>query len=185
MRSLTLLAFMATTFTTTQALAQYVPDTYSVELNKTQILRLSQPASSVLIGNPDIADVTVHSLDTLFVVGRGFGETNLIVLGQNGHEILDGDVTVTHNLPDHGVRLYNAKSRETYSCLPYCQPSPILGDDPAFIGGNSNGLTPLNASSTSSNTSGPAPSPSQSGNDNLAGRDDNSTESVSNEDGFN
>jgi len=52
-------------------------ESYKVELNKTEIVRLPGAAASVIIGNPKIADVTVQSSDLLFVVGRGYGETNL------------------------------------------------------------------------------------------------------------
>ena len=53
---------------------------YSVDLNKTEVVYLPENAGAVVIGNPQIADVSVHSANTLFVVGRGYGETNLIVL---------------------------------------------------------------------------------------------------------
>jgi len=109
---------------------------YKVELNKTEILRLPRAASSIIIGNPKIADVTVQSSDVLFVIGRGFGETNLIILDANGSTMMDADLQVVNSLPSHGVRLYNGKSRETYSCIPYCGPSPVLGDNPAFIRSN-------------------------------------------------
>jgi hypothetical protein len=110
--------------------------TYSVELNKTQVLRLPAVASAVIIGNPKIADVSVHAVDTLFIVGRGFGETNLIILGQDGETMMDADIQVVHTTSSHGTRLFNAKERESYSCNPYCQPSPVLGDDPGFIRNN-------------------------------------------------
>lgn len=110
---------------------------YQVDLNKTQILHLPMAAGSVVIGNPAIADVTVHSPTTIMVVGRGFGETNLIVLDRNGHTMVDADIQVTSITPSNGVRLFNAKSRETYSCSPYCQPSPVLGDSPEHISANS------------------------------------------------
>jgi len=85
---------------------------YKVELNKTEIVRLPGAAASVIIGNPKIADV--------------------------------------------GVRLYNGKSRETYSCIPYCGPSPVLGDDTGFIGDNTSQeeeLTNFTAFSSSQSTS--------------------------------
>ena len=44
-------------------------ETYTVELNKTEILRLPGAAAAIIIGNPKIADVTVQSSDLLFVVG--------------------------------------------------------------------------------------------------------------------
>lgn len=130
---------------------------YKVEINKTEILRLPRAAASIVVGNPRIADVTVQSTDTLFVVGRGFGETNLIILDTNGDIILDADLQVVNSLPTHGVRLYNGTSRETYSCIPYCGPSPVLGDDPGFIGDNTaaekelNNTTAFSSSSSSSN----------------------------------
>lgn len=110
---------------------------YQVDLNKTQILRLPAAAGSVIVGNPAIADVSVHSPTTIMVVGRGFGETNLIILDRSGQTMVDADVQVTSITPSNGVRLFNAKSRETYNCSPYCQPSPVLGDNPEHISANS------------------------------------------------
>ncbi len=109
---------------------------YSVELNKTEVVYLPANAGAVVVGNPDIADVSVHSANTIFVVGRGYGETNLVVLNSDGHKIMDADIQVVNNLPNQGVRLYNAKSRETYNCVPYCQPAPVLGDSRQFITSN-------------------------------------------------
>ena len=117
--------------------AQASDPIFQVDLNKTQILRLPAAAGSVIIGNPAIADVTVHSPTMIMVVGRGFGETNLIVLDRNGGTMVDADIQVTSITPTNGVRLFNAKSRQTYSCSPYCQPSPVLGDAAEHISANS------------------------------------------------
>lgn len=122
----------------------YANDVYKVDLNKTKIVRLPVDAASVVIGNPDIADVTVQSVRTLFVVGRGFGETNLIILDANGDTVMDADIQVIHTMPLHSVRVHNGASKETYSCLPACQPAPILGDDMAFIGNNTAPKPPTN-----------------------------------------
>ena len=120
-------------------------ESYKVELNKTEIVRLPGAAAAIIIGNPNIADVTVQSSDLLFVVGRGYGETNLIILDSNGNTMLDADLQVVNTLPRHGVRLYNGKDRETYSCIPYCGPSPVLGDNPGFIGNNTSDADELDA----------------------------------------
>ncbi|MEM7729356.1 MAG: pilus assembly protein N-terminal domain-containing protein [Pseudomonadota bacterium] len=109
---------------------------YRVDLNKTQILRLPAAAGSVVVGNPSIADITVHSPTMIMVVGRGFGETNLIVLDRAGETMVDADIQVTAITPSNGVRLFKATSRETYSCAPYCQPSPVLGDSPEHLAAN-------------------------------------------------
>jgi len=109
---------------------------FSVELNKTEVVYLPDNAGAVVIGNPEIADVSIHSANTIFVVGRGYGETNLVVLNSAGHKIMDADIQVINNLPPNGVRLFNGKQRETYSCAPYCQPAPVLGDNRQFISAN-------------------------------------------------
>lgn len=107
--------------------------TYSVELNKTEIVRLSEPASAVVIGNPKIADVSVHSSDTVFVLGRGYGQTNLIVLNANGDTIMDADIQVVSPISVGNVRLYEGRNRATYSCAPNCLPAPVLGDSVEFV----------------------------------------------------
>lgn len=137
------------------AIPAFAGGSYSVDLNKTEIVRLPESAGAVVIGNPQIADVTVHSANTLFVVGRGYGETNLIVLNASGHTIMNADIQVTHKQSTHGVRLFNGKERESYNCMPYCLPSPILGDAAEFIQGNSGQAQDIdNRSSTASPTSG-------------------------------
>ena len=128
---------------------------YSVELNKTEVVYLPANAGAVVIGNPDIADVSVHSANTIFVVGRGYGETNLVVLNAAGQKIMDADIQVINNLPAHGVRIYNGADRSTYSCAPYCQPSPVLGDSPQFIGSNQGRGTAINNNVASGAASSP------------------------------
>lgn len=130
---------------------------YSVDLNKTEIVRLPENAGAVVIGNPEIADVTVHSANTLFVVGRGYGETNLIVLNGAGHTIMNANIQVINKLSSNGVRLYNGKMRESYSCAPYCLPAPVLGDSPVFINSNSGEAQTI---SNNASTALPTPSPS-------------------------
>jgi hypothetical protein len=124
---------------------------YSVELNKTEVVYLPANAGAVVIGNPEIADVSVHSANTIFVVGRGYGETNLVVLDASGQKIMDADIQVVNNLPAHGVRIYNGAERSTYSCAPYCQPSPVLGDSPEFIGSNQGQTTTIDNNVASGN----------------------------------
>ena len=120
---------------------------YTVELNKTEIVRLPGAAASIIIGNPKIADVTVQSSDLIFVVGRGYGETNLIILDAQGNTMMNADLQVVNTLSANGVRLYNGKQRETYSCIPFCGPSPVLGDTRVFIAGNTSQERSLTSSS--------------------------------------
>jgi len=129
----------------TQPVVQALPlttvasPTFLVSLNKTEIVKLPAQTNAIIVGNPDIADISVHSSDTIFVVGRSYGETNLVVLNSAGDLILNATLQVTSALSDNGVRLhFGGGQRETYSCAPYCVGAPILGDSPDFITLNSN-----------------------------------------------
>ncbi len=136
---------------TVSSMAAFAGQHYSVDLNKTEVVYLPENAGAIVVGNPNIADISIHSANTIFVVGRGYGETNLIVLNAEGHSILNADIQVTQTQPSHGVRLYNGKVRESYSCTPNCLPSPVLGDSPGFIDANSGSAENItnNAASTS------------------------------------
>ncbi|MBL4871247.1 MAG: pilus assembly protein N-terminal domain-containing protein [Robiginitomaculum sp.] len=104
-------------------------------MNKTQILHLPSAASTIIVGNPDIADISVHSPNTIFIIGRGYGQTNLIALDAQGQTILQANITVKSTNTRFGVRVINiGAGQESYHCAPNCLPTPILGDSPDFIG---------------------------------------------------
>ena len=114
-------------------IAAYAQD-YSVEINKTKILQLQAPAAAVIVGNPAIADVSVHSPTMLFIVGRGYGVTNVIILDEFGQTIMDADIQVGQNKSSSGKRVLLAgQGWKSYDCNPFCQPAPVLGDDPMFV----------------------------------------------------
>ncbi|WP_371396127.1 pilus assembly protein N-terminal domain-containing protein [Fretibacter rubidus] len=127
---------------------------YTVPLNKNEMVRLPAPASAIIIGDPTIADVSIHSSDIILVIGRSFGETNLIVLDEAGQTIMNTDIQVVDKPPRGRVRLYNiGEGRQTFSCTPECMPAPALGDAGDFL----TAFTPLGNGGTISNqvASGP------------------------------
>ena len=122
---------------------------YTVPLNKNEMVRLPAPASAVIIGDPNIADVSIHSSDIILVIGRSFGETNLIVLDEAGQTIMNTDIQVVDRSPRGRVRVYKVgQGRETYSCTPECLPAPALGDGSEFSGA----FTPTPTGGTITNT---------------------------------
>ena len=143
-----LVGYNSANYSTTYHPAAIAPpplnQTYSVGLNKTEIVRLPVAASAILVGNPAVADVSIHSADTFFVVGRSYGETNVIILDKLGHTILDANIQVNNKLPRNGIRVfYGANQRETYNCAPHCTAAPVLGDTPEFIAANSAGSSEI------------------------------------------
>lgn len=110
-------------------------DTFMVDMNKTQIMRLPSAAAAVVVGNPEIADVSVHSPTLLFVVGRGVGTTNVIVLDSLGQTIISKDIHVQSIPTSSSRRVYKAGDGwNSYDCTPFCQPSPTPGDTAEFAG---------------------------------------------------
>ncbi len=105
----------------------------SVKVNMARILRIDAPASTVIIGNPGIADITIQDPQTLVLTGKSYGQTNLIILDSSGNPIADTMIEVTQDMADV-VTVYMGDKRQSYSCEPVCQSIIMMGDDPAFTG---------------------------------------------------
>jgi len=103
----------------------------TVKANMARILRISAPASTVIIGNPAVADVTIQDPQTLVLTGKSFGQTNLIVLDARGEPIADTLIEVVQEQAGL-VTVYMGNQRTSMSCAPVCQPVIMLGDDPVY-----------------------------------------------------
>ena len=91
-----------------------------VVLNQAKILKMSRPATTVVIGNPEVVDATVHDATTIVLTGQGFGRTNLVVLDGAGTPILDEQIAVRRD-NDATMRVYRRAIIETLSCEPFCE----------------------------------------------------------------
>ena len=70
----------------------------AVELNEGQLIRLSEPAASVFITNPNVADINVRSTQLVYLFGRTPGKTTLFALDADDNVIANMEVVVQHNL---------------------------------------------------------------------------------------
>jgi hypothetical protein len=97
-------------------------------LDQAKIARLPAGATTLIIGNPMIADVTMlKNNKSMVITGKGFGQTNLIAVDAEGSVIVEEQVRV---LPAKTVLvLQNGNSRISYACNPQCMPTVQLGDD--------------------------------------------------------
>ncbi len=105
----------------------------SVQVNMARILRIDAPASTVIIGNPGVADITIQDPQTLVLTGKSYGQTNLIILDASGNPIADTLIRVTQDLTDI-VTMYVGDQRQSFNCEPVCQSVIMMGDDPGFTG---------------------------------------------------
>ncbi len=109
--------------------AAQAPDLLAVTLDQAKIAKLPPGASTLIIGNPMIADVTMlKGSGVMVITGKGFGDTNLIALAADGSVLEEKQLRV---LPaDTVVVLQNGAARISYACNPDCMPTVQLGDDP-------------------------------------------------------
>lgn len=98
-----------------------------VTLDHAKILRLEGEASTVILGNPAIADATVFNKSMLVITGKSYGSTNLVILDEEGQEISVNTISVKA-ADDRLVTVHRGNARESYECAPNCQPSLVIGD---------------------------------------------------------
>lgn len=94
----------------------------SVAIDHTARINLRGDAASVIVGNPAVADVTVVDERTLFLSGRGYGVTEVVVLDPLGRTIWQGEVVVT--APTEGaVSVYRGSQVTEMACAQSCSTS--------------------------------------------------------------
>lgn len=108
--------------------AEYV----NVILDQATIEKLPDHASTVVIGNPLIADVSIQAGGLLVVTGKGYGITNLVAFDRGGAVLMDKLIRV-QGATDAIVVVYRGIERESYSCTPICERRVTLGDTASFF----------------------------------------------------
>src|SRR6476619_8099135 len=103
------------------------PDKIAVYVDQAKLIKIPAKASTIVVGNPLIADVTLQSGGIVVVTGKGYGATNFIAMDRNGEVLVDRQIQV-EGPTDQLITVYRGEARETYSCVPICQKRITLGD---------------------------------------------------------
>jgi Flp pilus assembly secretin CpaC len=116
------------------ALADPGPDSKSIAVNVDQakLVKLPPRVSTIVVGNPLIADVTLQPGGLIVVTGKGYGATNFIAMDRAGEVLVDRIIQV-EGPTDQLVTVYRGVERESYSCMPICQRRVTLGDGDVFF----------------------------------------------------
>src|SRR4029077_12607004 len=86
-----------------------------------------EATATLIVGNPMIADVTMLKNNNTMIIGKGFGQTNLIAIDGDGSLIEEQQIQV---LPAKTVLVLQSGSYRIYfACNPACMPTVQLGDD--------------------------------------------------------
>ena len=104
----------------------------SVETNKTVPVRVTGSAASIVIGNKNVADVAVHDEHLIFITGKTFGTTNLMIFDKSGKQIMSSDVVVTANASNL-VTINRSGASYTYDCAPECRSVTSAGDEETYF----------------------------------------------------
>jgi len=113
---------------TAAAAASTASGVLSITLDQAKVAQLPAGATTLVVGNPAIADVTMLKGGLAMVVtGKGYGETNLIALDAQGNIIDEKQIEVE---PTRSVLVVQRGSdRLSYWCNPTCMPTVQLGDE--------------------------------------------------------
>ena len=87
-----------------------------------------KPVATVYVGNPSIADINMIDSRHAFILGKGYGNTNIVALDHDGEQVSNTHVSVMAR-EDSTVTLQSGASRVTYSCTAsHCEATPQPGD---------------------------------------------------------
>jgi pilus assembly protein CpaC len=89
-----------------------------VSLDKSQLLHVAQAFSEISVGNKEIADVLPVSHNLIYVLGKKYGTTNLMISGPNGRVLAVVDVVVTYDINGLKQRLHDLVPDENITVGP-------------------------------------------------------------------
>jgi hypothetical protein len=99
----------------------------TVHLDQAKVLKLPDRAATVVIGDPLIADMSIQPGGLAVLTGKGYGETNVLVLDKSSAVLMEKTVEVKAPA-EPLIMVFRGPTRQTYSCTPECSPRVTLGD---------------------------------------------------------
>lgn len=119
---------LAAALLATAAMPAQAGSALSVPLDEVRVVSFTKPVSTLYVGNPVIADVTIIDSRHAFVQAKAFGATNVVALDANGHQIANQQIVVASK-GNAMVTLQRGSQQMTYTCAGNrCQPAPQPGD---------------------------------------------------------
>ena len=99
-----------------------------IDFDQTSVVRLDRDVKTVLVGNPAIADAQMVDSKTVYVIGRMFGQTNIVALDSTGTEVMNTRVTVGVSNASVVTLYRGAQGQRTLACSPRCERTLTQGD---------------------------------------------------------
>ena len=96
--------------------------------------KLDNPAQSIVVGNPSIADVTVQDNTNVLLFGKAPGLTNIYVFDDKGEAVKNLTIRVRTPSSDM-LTVHRGVARTTYNCTTNCEATVTVGDSDATFNG--------------------------------------------------
>lgn len=110
------------------AFAQDKPGGLALTMDEVRTLTFENPITTIYVGNPAIADITMIDARHAFVLGKGYGRTNIVALNHDGVQIYNTRIDVAAGSSET-LTLNRGAQRVTYNCADgRCEPAPVPGD---------------------------------------------------------
>lgn len=125
---------MVSSVGTTTSLAGDASDAGGIilALDHARVMRVVGDVTTIIIGNPAIADASMPDPGTIVLTGKSYGETNMVMLDANGDILAEQMLRVTVR-GQSLVSVYRGVQRTTLSCSPTCEIRPTPGDSPDMV----------------------------------------------------
>jgi Flp pilus assembly secretin CpaC len=106
--------------------------TVGVIVDQAKVIKMPDRVTTIIVGNPLIADVTLQPGGMVIVTGKGYGSTNMIAMDRTGAVLADRSIQV-EGPSEKMVTVFRGVERESYSCTPVCQKRVTLGDNKDYF----------------------------------------------------
>jgi Flp pilus assembly secretin CpaC len=106
--------------------------TVDVVVDQAKVIKIPERVTTIIVGNPLIADVTLQPGGMVIVTGKGYGSTNMIAMDRTGTVLADRAIQV-EGPSEKMVTVFRGVERESYSCTPVCQKRVTLGDNKDYF----------------------------------------------------
>jgi len=94
----------------------------SVGIDRSQRISLRSAVSSVIVNNPQIADVTVVDANTLVIQGKGYGQTEILAVDGIGRILFQNQIVVSGG-QSGSLRVWRGGQATEMACAATCSPS--------------------------------------------------------------
>ncbi|WP_421693953.1 pilus assembly protein N-terminal domain-containing protein [Aestuariivirga sp.] len=123
---LAITAFLGGVLPSTAKADDQAPVELVLTFDQSQRLALPALPSTIVVGNPAVADVTLDG-KSLFLHARGHGLTNLVIYDEQGGKIGNYLLRVVFDDP-LSISVYTPKGRNTFTCVTDCESTLRIGD---------------------------------------------------------